>query len=179
MPSAYFKSPTYINVYSPWFHSREFNQVSSITAPASANWGAANSGQYYPFSLPFPYPVKRLFWANGATGAASADIGIFTYDGTTLYTATPTAQSGTSNIQYVTPASTIMLEAGARYYLGLWFSGTTGLFYGVIPGTGTAPRMAGQLAQLSISGGLPTAAATFGTAASGGFGLCGFTKTAS
>jgi hypothetical protein len=86
-------------------------------AIGSGAWPAANLALYLPFVMPFNYPVKRVFWYNGATAAGTWDIGI--YRAATLgriASTGATTQTGTNVVQFVT--LDVMIPPG-EYYFGL------------------------------------------------------------
>lgn len=92
--------------------------VASLTNPS------ANMAKYMPFWLPWPYPVRRVFWVNGSSiTSANCDFGIYTAAGVRIYSTTSTAMSGPSVPQFVTPTP-FWLPAGC-YYFGFSASSTT------------------------------------------------------
>ena len=96
----------------------------SVANPTSALTWTANKAIYIPFYLPWEYPVRRVFWANGTSVAStSMDFGIYNADGTKIYSTGSTGASGTSVLQYVTPTE-FTLSAG-RYYMAYACSTST------------------------------------------------------
>jgi hypothetical protein len=100
----------------------------SATSLASGGWGTANLAVYIPFSIPWPFPVRRVFWGNGSAPNAgtNCDVGLYSIGGTRIWSAGSTAQDTARNTvpQYVTPSSDILLVPG-RYYFGFVCSVTT------------------------------------------------------
>lgn len=98
-------------------------------AASSVAWPAANRAYYIPFQLWSPFPVRRIFWANGTVVSGNVDAGIFASEPgngaavTRLYSTGSTAQAGTSVLQSVAPTAFI-LPVGA-YYLTLAMDNTT------------------------------------------------------
>lgn len=133
-----------------------------VAAPASAVWPAANRAIFVPIAIAAPYPVRKLWWANGTAVAGNVDCGIYSADGTRLISAGATAQAGTSAIQSVTLGTPFLLLPGL-YYLALAFSSASGTAIRVASGT-LAPQMAG-CAQMATAEPLP-ATATFASIAS-------------
>lgn len=145
-------------------------------APGSFSWGTGSLAYAIPFSLPFAYTVRRLFWTNGSTVGGNADIGIYAADFSQIYGQGSTVTSGASAVQYVTPATAILLPPD-QYYLGITFSGTTNVVYGNSAYTANGGRMAG-LYQMASALPLPSpfVPASF---AQVGLPLCGITRTGS
>lgn len=150
----------------------------AITPTAAITWPAANQAFYYPFFLPWPYPIRRVFWANGSSvTSTNFDFGIYTADGTRIYNTTSTAASGASVLQYVTP--TEFLLAPGRYYMAISCSSTTASRGGTgIGGISNAlAAMAGILIEASA---LPLPATmTPATTTTTVIPICGFTYNAS
>lgn len=142
---------------------------------ASVSWGTANMARYYPFKLPWPYEVKRVFWGNG-TANGNMDFGIYSIDGERIYSTGSTAQSGagTSTLQYVTPGTSFTLAAGS-YIFGINNDGTTNRGWGLTTIVNSV-KMGGVYQQALGAVTLP-ASATFASAAAGMLALCGITRT--
>lgn len=112
-------TPTRISNFSKLCNA--FETTSSVTPNTFAdyNWPAQNRAVVVPLFLPFPYAVKRVFWKNGAGGASSNwDFAIYNSSFARLYSATSTASSGNSLMQYVTLTNALGLTPG-QYYLAL------------------------------------------------------------
>lgn len=140
-------------------------------------WPVANLAVYIPFTLPWPYPVRRAFWCNGSNVTGNYDIGIYTAGGVKIWSSGSTAQTGASAIQYVTVTPDLLLPAG-KYYLGLVNNGTTNRGFGTpTQVTAIIGRFMGLYQQATA---LPLpAAATFAAWNNIGYPLCGITRTAS
>jgi hypothetical protein len=141
--------PLFITPYSTWSIGRE--TTVSLSAPASSTWPVANQAYFIPLTLPWPYPVVRLWWFNGsAVTSTNMDIGIYTLDGIRLYSSGSTAESGVSAPQFVVPTSPILLTPG-RYYMALACSTTTANCGGdgTTSMTVIAGRLCGMLQQAS------------------------------
>ncbi len=145
------------------------------SALASISWGTSSLARYVPFWLPWPYTVRRVFWGNGSSAAGNTDVGIYTMDGTKVYSTAPTVQSGASVLQYVTPTAFVL--APGRYYMAMSNDGTTSRAWGLTTGVANNLRLAGWLQQAS-AGTLP-ATATFALYANTAIPLFGITRTAS
>jgi hypothetical protein len=109
-----------LSIHSMSLYSAEA-EMSQATAPSSfgsATWPSANLAIYVPFSIPWPFPVKRMFWANGSAAGGNIAVGIYSIGGTKIYASASTGGSGNSAIQYVTVSPELLLVPG-RYYLAL------------------------------------------------------------
>jgi hypothetical protein len=129
-----------------------------------------------PVTLPWPYPVNRVFWANGTTVTSNVDFGIYTPSGTRIYSTGSTAQSGASAPQFVTPTTPFILSPG-RYLFAVNCDGTTNRLAGFLP-TAVAAALSGMLTQAVGAVTLPNPA-TFATFSNVGIVLCGITRTPS
>lgn len=102
------------------------------TAPpgvlASATFVSANRALYLPLWLPFAYPVRRIFWCNGATANGNTDAGIYNESQQLIYSTGATAQAGTNAPQYTTLSPELLLQPGF-YWLAISHSNTTGTFF--------------------------------------------------
>jgi hypothetical protein len=94
----------------------------NVTAVAA--WPVANMAIFIPMYIPAPFPMRRLYWVNGSAITLSCSIGLFDLDGLTIYAGASVAQAGASALQYVTPATPILVAPGWKY-IGLTMSGTT------------------------------------------------------
>lgn len=141
------------------------------------NWPATDRALYLPLTIPWAYPVARVFWANGSTPTGNMDFGLYTVDGGKIITTGKVAQSGASALQYV-DVTDFVLPAG-QYYMALANDSatTTSRGWGINNVATEHGRIAGCLQQATASP-LP-ATATFAAWASTGYPLCGITRTAS
>lgn len=168
--------PTHVHTLTRWGIGNELRLVGGSATPGAFTW-TANQAAYIPVSIPWQYPVARVFWVNGSSATGNADFGIYTVSGKRIYSTGSTGQSGATTAQYVTPGTPFILDAGS-YLFALAFSGTTSVAYG-----GLTPPSAIQLAGMGCLSqtsafALP-ASATFATFAASGFVVCGITRTAS
>lgn len=174
---AVYPLPLFISTWSLDYSGQAFWTEQSRTA-SSITWPVANTAFYLPFTLPFAYPVRRVFWVNGSSvTSTNMDFGIYTADGTRLYSTGSTAQAGISAVQYVTP--TEFLLSPGRYYFALACSSTTANRGGTgnIPASATRQRLIGNLQEASA---LPLPVTMTGVAvANSCLPLCGITRTAS
>jgi hypothetical protein len=150
-----------------------------FTSSGSGNvtWPVANQIIYVPVSFPFRYPVRRVWWLNGATVTGSVNLVIRSQGGAIVYQTGSTAQSGASTIQYVTP--TPFLLRPSEYWFGLQVNGTTAnLVNGLTSVTTIIGRMAGLVQEAPASMGAATAftPAQFSSTV---WPLLGVTRTAS
>jgi hypothetical protein len=124
-PQTYQATPTHITTFSAY--SGVYTQAAhqGVLNLGTNNWPAINRAFFVPISLPFNYLVRRMFWINGsAIGTQTRDIGIYTGDGTRLYSSGNTTASGASTAQYVTLGTPLLLTPD-RYYLALANSSIT------------------------------------------------------
>jgi hypothetical protein len=75
---------------------------------------------YIPIKIPWPYPVKRMFIFNGGSVAGNVDLGLYTRNGTKVFSTGSFAQVGVTTMQYVNFS---YLVSPGSYYLALAFSG--------------------------------------------------------
>lgn len=169
--------PQFVNTYLRWSLGGELVATGDAPAPATITWPVANTAFYVPFWLPWPYPVKRVWWYNASSvTTTNFDLGIYTADGTKLYSTGSTAASGASASQYVTPSPDFVLSPG-RYYLALACSSITASRggQGVTSVSIARLRMLGVLQEASA---LPLPATMTGVAvANSCYPLCGITRT--
>lgn len=169
--------PLFVSTWSRWGGLEVCTQGGQ--ALVSITWPSANLAKYVPVAIPWPYLVKRVFWINGSSvTSTNMDFGIYTAEGTKIYSTGSTAASGTSATQYVTPATDILLTPG-RYYFAL-ASSSGSANRGGQGSTSTnviAEQLGGMLQEASA---LPLPATmTPVTVANSAFPLCGVTRTAS
>lgn len=170
-PSA--QLPLFVSTYSLYSGLQTLARLVSMTA-AAVTW-TANQAVYIPVSLPWPYPVARVFWANGSTvTTTNCDFGIYSPFGTRIYSTGSTTQVGASTLQYVTPTTPFTLPAG-RYFFAWVCDNTTSRAFGILPNVNLAAT-AGLLTQATA---LPLpATATFARFSNIGPVICGITRTA-
>jgi hypothetical protein len=169
-------TPTHINSFSPWMSGWKARLIAAIGNPASMDWIGASTAIAIPFYVPWPYPVKRAFWVNGATIAGNSDIGIFTSRAGKRWTAGSTPNAGASAPQYVTVTPGLVLEPG-WHVLQYVNDGTTGRAFGSTAVTANLGRFIGVYQQATAFP-LPATPA-WAQWASIGYPLIGITRTAS
>lgn len=170
-------TPLFIQTWSRYGLAVEAARGLGFSTPGSITWPVGSTAFYIPMWIPWPYLVKRVFWVNGSSVASTnRDFGIYTADGTRIYSTGSTAASGTSSVQYVTPGTEILLSPG-RYYFALSTDSTTTNRGGQGATGGTAARLeiAGILQEASA---LPLPATmTPAAVANTCFPYCGVTRT--
>lgn len=167
--------PLFISSVGRFGCGMELRVSMSSGTPAAITW-VASTVCYIPFSIPWAYPVNRVWWCNGSTiTTTNVDFGIYTVSGARIFSTGNVAMSGVSAIQYATPGTPFVLDAG-QYYMAWACDNTTSRAFGFAP---TAPQgaIAGCLSQASAQP-LPTSA-TFATFGAPGIPVCGITRTAS
>ncbi len=166
-------TPQYIPVYSPWSVTLEANLIGNVTtSPATTTW-VSGLAVYVPFVIPFEYVVQRVFWINGSVvTTTNVDCGIYTVDGTRLYSTTPTTQVGAISFQAVTLGTPLLLSPG-RYYMA-WTCDNTTNRANAQAVTAANGRQVGLLQQSSVAT-LP-ATATFAAYAGQGLPTVGMAR---
>lgn len=91
--------------------------TSGGATPSSAAYPAANDGLFFPFYIPNPFPVKRLYVLNGAAVSGSIDVGIYSEGLTRIISAGSTLHSGTNTLQFFN--NTDFLLGAGRYYFAV------------------------------------------------------------
>lgn len=152
--------------------------VASGAALSSLTW-VANLAIWMPVNIPWPYPVRRVFWGNGSTITSSnAEFAIYNANGVRIYTTGSTALSGVSAPQFVDPTD-FLLSAG-RYYFAYTCDNTTNRARGVTTFTTTILRQSGVYQKAGVApGALPTTMVGVGAATQALYPLCGITRTSS
>lgn len=129
-------------------------------AGASALWPTANLAYFYPFTLKYPYVVKKVWWGNGTAVNGTTDVGIYSVGGTLLTSSGATTQAGTSVIQSVTLGTPYLLTPGSYYMAMSASTGTTCQYFRFAPTVLQMQYWGG--AQMASAHALPTTA-TFST----------------
>lgn len=173
-PGSTLPTPQTITTYGINSAGGQLHATNGAVGAAALTW-VANLAIYVPVLIPWPYTVRRVFWVNGSTiTTTNADFGIYTVDGTRIYSTGSTAMSGASAPQFVTPTE-FTLSSGA-YYFAWTCSNTTSRATGAAAVT-ASQRLAGVLQQASA---LPLPATMTGAAVSNAvYPLCGVTRTTS
>ncbi len=169
-------TPLFVHTNSRWSVLPEIFKTANLSSFAVSVTWTANTAIYVPVSIPWAYPVNRVFWINGSVVTTSnADFGIYSPGGTRIYSTGSTTQSGASSVQYVTPSSPFILPAGV-YYFAWTSSGTTNRAFGLAC-SAVNGRQCGLVQQATA---LPLpATATFATYANIGVPTIGITRTTS
>lgn len=167
--------PSYGSNYSGGRMVARLNASSNETG-VSTSWTATSRVLIMPFWLPWPYPVRRVFWGNGATLTANKDFGIYTFDGGKIYTTGSVAEAGASALQYVTPTEFTLYPG--RYYMAISCNAasTAGHAWAFAP-SGFAMTQGGML-NMATTFPLPVTL-TFATSSGTIVPLFGFTRYAS
>lgn len=99
----------------------------ATAAPAGVAHGTVNLARLFPFVLPEPMVVVKLFAYNGATMGGNTDVGIYTEDGTRIVSSGAVLQAGASTIQEFDITDTVI--GRGRYYAALLNTTTTATFF--------------------------------------------------
>lgn len=171
-------TPPFILSTSRYFALWEGNaRAGGAFVPASAGWGTASQAVYIPFSLPFPYLIRRMFWVNGSSAGSTHELAVYTFGGRQLVTTSGQTGTGNSAPQYITLGTPYLLSPGT-YYLGYSLNATTSnRIFLDSDLSALIKRFTGILEQASASP-LP-ALATFATPTTTSYPLVGFTDTPS
>jgi hypothetical protein len=114
---------------------------------ASAVWYSANGAMYMPLQLSSYYNLKSMFLFIGATNTGNGDIGIYSADGTRLWSHGGAAL-GTANTLDIRTLGTPMLLPPGSYYIGVALSSASGtLFHRSNYGRAGMIRLAGIVSQ--------------------------------
>ena len=168
------RTPRLIHSWMSYFPIADSHAMGLSPTASSVAWPLANRALYVPFTLPFDYPVLRVFWVNGATTTGNGDLGIYTEDGSRIYSTGSIARTTTSGPQFTTVATPFWLGAGIPYYIALSINATTTAMLGNITVTAVFARLLGMLEQASA---LPLPATMTGVAPTGaGYPLVGFSR---
>lgn len=99
----------------------------AAAAPASTAWGTINLIRAYPFVVPEPILIRKLWIYKGTTVTGNVDVGIYTDEGgvgTRLVGSGSTAVAATGSILQEFDVTDTVLGRG-RYYLAATMSLTT------------------------------------------------------
>jgi hypothetical protein len=164
---------TNFSIYGSCFALRN---IDSAINPVSATWTTGNQARYYPISIPFAYPVHRVFWANGSAVAGTRDFGIYTKEYKLIYSTGSQSATGGTALQYYSTGLPIILQPG-DYYFGFNCSATTNAVWGKTVGA-ESQRYAGILQQAVGATTLPDPMVP-ATASVASINICGITWTPS
>lgn len=175
-PSDQTPTPLLINCYSRYSFGMQSRVAHGISGGSSNGTWVANQAVYIPFSLPWHYIVRRLYWLNGSTVGGTCTVGLYTEDGANIYRSAAITTAGSSALQYVAPAAPLLLVPGLVYF-GIAFSGTANVFAGITAMTAQAGRSLGLFQESAIPA--VDSPATFAQWNSTFVPVCGITQTAS
>lgn len=102
--------------------------TNNIAAITSGTWGTANRAVYCPFRLNEPLLIQKVAIFNGSSATGNIDVGVYSENGTKIWSSGSTAQSGTNAMQVFTPTA-FRLPPG-RYYMAAAFSSLSGTITG-------------------------------------------------
>lgn len=92
--------------------------------PATAAWPSASRAIFLPLEIQESITVAYAGVNNGGTVSGNFDVGIYSFAGSLLVSSGSTAQAGTSDVQNVNLADTLLTPG--VYYLALVLDNTTG-----------------------------------------------------
>lgn len=171
--------PPFLHTYSAFSGVRDACQAhNAFPTPGSSGWNSGNLARYVPMTIPFPYPVRRVFWGNGSSAGGNFDFGIYTQDGARIYSTGSTGGSGNSAPQFVTLGTPVLLRPGDYYFALNHDASTANRVWGSAAITAEIQRWGGIYQQAVGAVTLP-ASATFATATQANVALCGITWTTS
>jgi len=120
----------------------------SQVPPATAVWPAAGLVIFVPFRVPESVICTKMFWGVG-TASGNLDCGIYDESANRLVSIGSTAASGSSSLQVVDTADTLLVRG--RYYMALVAdTGATLTIYRVAPAAGIGQSL-GLLQQASVT----------------------------
>jgi hypothetical protein len=174
-------SPTVLPLHFSTLHGGA-NGLQSIVAVAvgtsAARTWVANLIQYNPVTVTRAYPVKRAFWINGSTTAStSVQFGIYTEDGTLIYTTGDVAMSGGSAIQYETVSPDFVLQPGRYYFAWTCNNTATNRGFTLTSATVNNNRLMGLLEETTAEFGLPAMMNPVAFTRAWAHNICGVTRT--
>ena len=115
------------------------------------NFPAANDAIIVPLYVTEPFPVRKVWWANGTAidAGADVDVGVFEWESfNRVFSIGSTAQSGAAAPQTVSLGSTVLLPVG-RYRMALACDDTGSDFLAFGWASATRIRGSGVLKQAS------------------------------
>jgi hypothetical protein len=118
-------APIMITPFSAFALGVEYGAVATVT-PISVAHGTINLARFFPFVIPEPILVMKLFWHNGGTASGNVDVGIFSEDGKKIISTGAQAQGTISVLQEFDIADTVI--GRGRFYLGISASSATATF---------------------------------------------------
>lgn len=119
---------------SPWSKQALGDHLGAeaMTTQASGTYPAASRVLAYPFALCDPFLCVKVWWHNGTTATTdTADVGVYTEDGTTLLLH-GSAAIATANVVQEVDITDVLLPPG-RYWAAYIQGGTTATPLGFTP----------------------------------------------
>lgn len=162
--------PRFLSSASRYFAAWDVPEAAGLFTSGVFN----NIATAHPFRIPFSYPVRRVFWANGSAVAGSVEVGLYTPAGQQFWTSGLVVQAGTNVLQYV--SVDFVLPPGTYYLVGVGNNNAGTFFKRAI--TTLYSRAAGVL-QKSASAPLPASLSGFVVPSTGEYWLFGLTMTSS
>jgi len=165
--------PLFLHTYTVFSAAHELRMMANGSC-GSLTW-VANYSCFVPVSVPWDYPVNRVFWVNGSVVGGNANFGIFDRAGKRIYAVGSTVTAGASAPQFTTPTP-FLLPAG-EYFFAYAASGTTNVASGTALYTLELLKMGGVLSQASnLALANP---ATLAISSQALYPYCGVTRTVS
>jgi hypothetical protein len=169
--------PQFIHPWTVYGPGPDIRLAASGLNPVAFTW-VGNSAVYIPMTIPWAYPVNRVWWVNGSTvTTANCDFGIYTASGSRIYSTGSTTQANASSPQFVTPSTPFILDPG-NYYFAWTCDSTTSHAFAVAITTAAQASMVGLYSQATALP-LPATATFASMGTSLGVPLCGVTRTPS
>jgi len=170
-------TPLFVSAHGQYGSVLAASMAAGVAETGAARTWVANLVSYAPVVLPFPYPVNRVFWVNGSTNTSTnVDFGIYSWDGGRIYNTGSTVMGTVSTVQYVTPGTSFVLDAG-RYYFAWSCNNTTARGYALGTLSANQGRLVGLLEETTGGFGLPATMNPVAWARAWGQSLCGVTRT--
>lgn len=124
--------PVVISVFSDECIGGTAVGTNANNSSANSPLNSSNDIYYYPFRLAEPFKVRAVGVHNGSANSGNVDVGIYSEDGTKIWSAGSTANAGASVVQLFTPTA-FTLPPG-RYYMAVAADNTTASFRVLSPG---------------------------------------------
>lgn len=173
--AAYDEPPPFLSTWSQWSGLLAVKHVEGGASNAqTGSWATANQARYVPISIPWPYLVRRVFFGVGSVGGANVDFGVYTMGGVRLFSTGSTAQSVTSDVQFV-DVTDFLLDPGDYYFAFNCDSGAGNRIWG--RNVGFEVQRFGGVLQEAVGAVTLPATATFETPSVAGLCFCGVTWT--
>lgn len=120
-----------ISPYSELALGTEYAAIATV-APASVALGTINLSKFYPFAVPEPMLIRKVWWYNGGTVNGNTDVGIFDDSGTRIISSGAVAQATINVLQEFDITDTYI--GRGRFYMGISTSSATATYFSnVVP----------------------------------------------